>query len=68
MFALVWATAMSPLLAYHFSDMFGNMGQINFGKIGESDEREFLFDMPCKDRGARDLQNRIPLPPRPRDF
>jgi len=42
--------AMSLLLAHDFSDMFGNVRQINFGKIGKSDEREFLFDIPCKDR------------------
>ena len=41
---------MSPLLAHDFSDMFGNIRQINVGKIGESDEREFLVDLPCKDR------------------
>ena len=30
--------------------MFGNPRQINFGKIGESNDREFLFDVPRQDR------------------
>ena len=38
-------TGLPPFLAYEFSDMFGNVRQINVGKIGESDEREFLFDV-----------------------
>ena len=30
----------SPFLAYEFGYMFGNSCQINFGKIGKSDDRE----------------------------
>jgi hypothetical protein len=37
---------MSPSLTHEFRNMFSNPRQINFGKIGESNDREFLFDIP----------------------
>src|SRR5262249_27747644 len=40
----------SPFLAHKFRNMFGNPRQINFGKVGESNDREFLFDVPRQDR------------------
>jgi len=30
--------------------MSGNLRQINFGEISESDDSEVLFDVPCQDR------------------
>jgi hypothetical protein len=30
--------------------MLGNLRQINFDEISESDDREFLFDVPRQDR------------------
>ena len=40
----------SPFLAHEFRNVFGNPRQINVSKIGESDDREFVFDVPRQDR------------------
>ena len=40
----------SLFLAYELRDMLGNLRQINFGAISESDGRQFFFDVPRQDR------------------
>src|SRR4249919_1154013 len=54
-------TCPSPFLAYELRDMLGNLRQINFGEISESDDSEFLFDVPREDRFVRrrpEMRNR----------
>src|SRR6476620_2497894 len=43
-------TRPSPFLAYELREVLGNLRQINLGEISESDDREFLFDVPRQDR------------------
>ena len=40
----------SLFLAYELRDMLGNLRQINFGEISESDGCQFFFDVPRQDR------------------